>query len=180
MATSQQNKFKTNIVDFINFCKDVLKEIKEKTQINVNLDDLTTLEEIIKLITPDKLIQKFIDSTYKYWEKIRLKDHEFFDKNYATIFGEEQEDRIKILKYVFVESNSDAELKQIIWEYLHSFVKISIIYIHGVKGPTSSKVLENGKNKIKRLWKNKEEYQDIKLVDLSSNWSVELPWPDAT
>lgn len=179
MEKLPQEKFKVNTSDFLVFCKEVLTEIKSKKAFDIDLTEIDALSQIVSLVDDNTLLKKFIESTYEYWEQIRKKDHEFFDKNIGTIFPGVNQEKIKVLKYIFVESSNDKEIRDLIWQYLHGFVKISILYIHNAKGPASEKVVEtSGKNKIIKSWKNKEEYKQVKLIDLSKSWSVELIWPN--
>ena len=129
----------------------------------------------VKSLNSDKLIISFIDQSHQYWNRIHVKDEEFFNKNLGAIFSgisKTNSDAFLILATAKDKSGkliiSDDD-REGIWTYIRSFVKISIHYIHEKRMP----------DVIKREGKSTAAYRrnfkpDIKLDEHRRKWEVKF------
>lgn len=139
------------------------------------------MKTYIKSCDSDKLINKFIRKSNLYWDKIYDKDIEYFKVmglNFLTICDEKGIDHFKeednstlvktlskshlddfknILSSSYKDTDGkdvdllDEEKKNDIWNIFHSFVKISICYLH-----ENNVYPEINKTELAKKWKIKK------------------------
>jgi uncharacterized protein related to proFAR isomerase len=171
---SNEVKFKTNTIDFLDFCMETAIDLNETHKLGIDTERISTQKELVTLLQGADILKKFIGGTYSYWEQIRLKNIDFFDKNSSSIFGNDVKNGdLSVLRHIFMGSNDD-ELKDIVWNYLHSFIKISLRYVNEKRGINVEIIKEEGKSKKKISWKNGQEFKGVDLVGNAKKWGIEL------
>jgi hypothetical protein len=91
----------------------------------------------IVLFNLDKsiFIKKFIEKSYQHWDKIYVRDIDFFMNSAAEIFLNLPLEKVNAFKDLFLIKTEDGELyitdddKDALWDYFESLVRISIAYI---------------------------------------------------
>lgn len=113
----------------------ILNLNKINTQ-NITPDTIELLKMFVQGYDKIKIIETFIKKTNKYWDKILIRDENFFIDNSESIFPKIGDYDITILKTVFDSKNNDGEyiinknIKSQIFEIVAAMVKICIKYIH--------------------------------------------------
>lgn len=108
------------------------------------------------------MIEKFIERSNPFWERIRNKENSFFVENAGLVFDGLQVDIVNSFKMLYESKHADGtpvltpKDEKLLWEYFHSMVKISIKYIHSTRrtNPTYS--------------------SEISLEDLIRKWDVKV------
>ncbi len=155
---SSVERFKSNMVILIDIIEEMFTEGYENKVISTEFKLLSILKIIIQKVAGEKMLRNFIERTHHHWNMIQEKDIEYFknlgmelfsivkDKgldsykdddnaffkglsdNHIDLFKELLEgeyvvdgETVKIL---------DDERRDDIWKILHSFIRISIVYIH--------------------------------------------------
>lgn len=75
------------------------------------------------------LIKKFITHSNMHWDKIRVKDEEFFINNADSVFTYFSSGEVSIYKQLFTNNVIPEQTKQDIWRLLSSMTIISLKYI---------------------------------------------------
>ena len=156
---SSTDKFKSNLLILIDIISEMFEEGYENKVIATDFKLLPLLKIVISKASSEYMLKNFIRKTHDYWDKIQEKDINFFknlglelfnlvkDKgveeytkgsddgflnkisgNHVDLFkelieGEYELDGEKV-------SILDDERREDIWKILHSFVKISVVFIH--------------------------------------------------
>ena len=185
---SSVEKFKANLLILIDIISEMFEEGYENKVIGTNFKLLPLLKIVIKKVPGDRLLKNFIKRTNPYWDQIHEKDINYFknlglelfdmvkDKgveeytkdsddgflnkisgNHIDLFkelmeGEYEVDGEKV-------SILDDERKSDIWKILHSFVRISIVYIH------HERKYQDGKYQV-------EFFPDIKVKSNIEKWNI--------
>ncbi len=175
---SQQDKFKTVVVEFLQYCTEMMDILSSEGKLKLgkeSIEEFKQIKKLVEMLKGEDLIKKFSLNTIPYWESIRLKDKDFFNANYAKIFGDISSDKLNFLKYIFIESNED-EIKDSIWAYIHSFIKISIRYIFNLKLiEIKTDKDDKGNPKTTLRMRPAPDYDDrLKILEVGKIWQVEL------
>lgn len=120
----------SGVVKFIitNFAPDIINSLVLSIAINY-----------IQKMDPIDLIEKFISKSYEYWCKIKEKDEKFFIDVADKIFGNLPSGDVNMFKNIFIlkKDNGDPligdEYKDILWNYFHANVRISLSYLSETK-----------------------------------------------
>jgi len=152
-------RFYINLLDLIDVIKSIISEHKFESNLNINLIDLLT--QYVQFWNQDQkksALEAFINSTHSYWaDQIYKRNKDFFIKNELKFFPSFSKYMNDVNKLI---SECNEEDQDIIWEYVHVFVKQSISFIHEMR-----KVSSEDENYMKHidlkqyahLWKVKLE-----------------------
>ncbi len=127
----------------------------------------------LKSQNPDQLIISFIDRSHEYWDKIHIQDENFFNENLGTVFSgisKASSDAFVILATAKDNTGNPIISKndrEDIWNYMKSFVKISIHYIHEKRMPD---LMDKGGKPIAVYRQNFKP--EIKLEDHGEKWKI--------
>ena len=168
---STSDRFHINLIGFIDLILEIIPE--DYTGINWNLINLG--KKYVESWTHKEKIEtleSFIKRSEKYWsEQIKNREESFFIDHSTDIFsyfGKE----VNVFKKMFLDEDVlTSEDKEIMWDYVDSFVRQSIKYIHERRIPKS--VLHE--NKYQQAY-SREFMKEIKLSKHSMLWGVELKW----
>nr|QBK89678.1 MAG: uncharacterized protein LCPAC001_01910 [Pithovirus LCPAC001] len=164
------DRFYINLLDLI----DLIREILPKNHDKLKSVIILAKEYVKNLSSGEKetFIQNFISKSEPYWnDDIYNKKTNFFIKN-GFIFFPSIGNGLKVINEIIgnekIISNDDRDE---VWEYIHSFVKQSIKYIHEKRKPTH--VLYH--NKYQKVYS--EDFMDkIPLSIHAVKWDVSLTW----
>lgn len=158
-SDNPSERFKSNLIILIDIISDMFEEGYENKIVKNDFKILGLLKIIIKKYDGSKMLTNFIKKTNPYWEKIRDKDLDYFKDLGLQLFdiargeglekykSESDDDFFKSLSSSHVDNFRtllegeyevdgekleilDDERKADIWKILHSFVRISIVFIH--------------------------------------------------
>ena len=130
-----------------------------------------------------ELIDTFIKYSWEYWGEISERNQDFFIEHANSIFEHlpVKTENINAFK-VFMRAKDEygeyvicQEDREAIWDYFEAMVKISIKYIHRVRGV---KLIEK-ENGFKPVY-IKSKFPSIKVRKLAKEWNIELPMPSLT
>lgn len=174
---TQGDKFKANVKDFLEMCTTILEDLNDRGTIKLDPSSLSQYRDMSQLIGSldgKDLIKKFVINTHQYWDKMKAKDHTFFDNNASKIFGEISSDKLSTLKYIFVDSGDD-DIKGAVWGHIHSFVKISIRHIFKER-LIEVKIEPDKQGLPKKIVKMRviPDYKDVEIMQVARSWNIEL------
>lgn len=177
MTLSPPERFKSNVIDLVDFCKGLILRLK-KEKYNVTEPQILEIG-ILVLNTYDdtNLIEDFINGSHIYWDQIYNKNEEFFIQHSKSIFKDLPAQSVQMFIDIFnlkTPYNTPAikqDDRDVIWEFFETFVCISLNYIHEKRGP---KLTEKEGQMVKTY--TREYLSTIKLQKLSKQWKLELKW----
>jgi hypothetical protein len=97
-STPPSERFKTNLLIFVDFFKGMFQEAKEENLIQERISMLPIIEIIIKRTSSDDIVKWFIERTYKYWDKIYQKDGDYVEEISTKLFQMVQDGKLDDLK----------------------------------------------------------------------------------
>lgn len=155
---SSVERFKSNMIILIDIIEEMFTEGYENKVISTEFKLLSILKIIIQKVAGERMLRNFIERTHGHWERIREKDIEYFknlglelfnvvkDKGVDSykeddnaFFKGLSDNHIDLFKELLegeyiVDGETvrilDDERREDIWKILHSFVRISVVYIH--------------------------------------------------
>ena len=160
---SQEAKFYDNLLGMVN--EEVKKHLKKieslhiRTPVSSQMADLA--ESFIRAYSNNKrvVIEKFIEKSYPFWNKIHVKDIQFFYQNADSILGGFATEKASMFRSILDAKDPKTGKKvlttndmDILWKYFHSFVVISIGYLERNSALVKVYPLTP---EIKSIWKKK-------------------------
>jgi hypothetical protein len=185
---SSVDKFKSNLVILIDIFTEMFDEGYEKNVIDSNFKLMSLLKIVISKTSGDRMLKNFIKKSHLYWDQILNKDIEYFKSMGLELFGVVKDkgldeytkdsgdsfleklsgNHVELFKQLLegeYEENGqtvsilDDERKADIWKILHSFVRISIVYIH------QNRKYRDGKYNV-------EFFPEIKVKSNIEKWNI--------
>ena len=143
---STLDKFKANVKRFNMVLTALInKEYKNDREERGKLQALLEAGSVvIDGMNPTMLIETFIENSCKYWTRIHHKDMVFFQENLADIFGQNSS-ITPVLQTVFSRLNKETE--EHIWNWIITFVKLSLVYLSECTPERRSKFINESKFK---------------------------------
>ena len=138
---------------------------------------LRIVKNVMKNYNKGELMDKFITHTNEHWEKIRLRDVDFFVNHGQGILGGIPLP-INVFEMIFIGKHPKTgkiliseEDRNGIWSYLSSMIRISIVYIHEKRKCVLIQTPEG------LIPKYKEKYMpEIKVRENAKLWELELKY----
>ena len=129
----------------------------------VNPNLVKFASEIIKAYDQHELIRGFIKNSHQEcWDKIKVRDEEYFINNVSSIFSHLPMDMVMLFKDLFLTKDAngknvvESDIKNSIWGLLDAMIKISIKYI------------------LKQRLSGVQVYDDVDLVHHGAVWNVAI------
>lgn len=166
MSLSQSEKFKLTLLDLFDF---IIIKVSKK----IDIKALNETRTLISLASGEFLINGFIEKSHKYWDSIRNKDQNFFIVNCKDVFELSEQSASTYVSIFNQEGFMLEEDKSMIWNYMRSLVRISIIHIHKSREP---KVVDGNKKYSKAFFSPTETDPGINIAMQSQLWELQLPW----
>ena len=173
MSLLPEQRFKKNLISFIEFTQEVLVELKTDDKVNINMEMISFTKGVLSKYDDRQLIETFITRSNQYWDRIMAKDRIFLLENVETIFKDIPVDKVLSIKQLFSKDKIliSPEDEYVIWDYFKSLLKICIHYIHCSKNP---KIIEQDGKFIKAYGNN--NFSEIKVTRLAKKWEINLVW----
>ena len=188
MKLSSQERFKSNMEILLDIITEMFEEAIENNLIEDNTGLFNLVKLMIRNCSCEKMINNFIKKTYPHWEKLRDRDLEYFksmglelfnvvqdkgidhykDDNTKDIFSKIKDSHLesfkKILESSYEQGGSkveifDDEKKEDIWKIIHSFVKISVVYVHDKRNYKDGKYTS-------------EFFPEVKVKENITRWGI--------
>lgn len=127
------------------------------------------------------IMNTFIANSYPFWSQIKKRKEDFFVSNLEKVFEKlPYKDKLGKFSKLFTMTDEFGERilskedRDIIWEYMESLVRISIVYIH--KGRKPDATIKDGK--AQAIYRE-HFFEDIKQLNrIAKDWGVKLTWND--
>lgn len=183
-----EERFHANVLNMTNLIKKIIVQANRAGYNDVAplMIDIAS-EYIKKNYDKRKIIEKFIllshpkgsdgKVTTATWDKIRLRDEKFFEKNAFDIFEGLPHGVVDAFKKLYNMTNPkthqpivNRDDKNEIIDYFHAFVKIAIRYIHAQRRPYTK--VENGKTVYR--YHNSDFMKEINIIKYAEDWNLSL------
>jgi hypothetical protein len=141
----EEERFFKNIIEMV---KLIRKEVQrcyheKKTPIDPQLIDM--IGAFLQVLDKHTIIRIFINNSHtKCWDKIKMKDREFFRKDAGDIFASLPMDKVNLFSDLFFKYDEAGnrmitdDFERRLWAFFDSLVKISIKYVHKHREPDAS------------------------------------------
>ena len=150
---SHAERFMINVDGLLTLTAEIVEIAKTMGVTKLSPKLISVIAGLLKSYKGPKLLERFIDNSFNYWDQIFVKDEDFFNENASKVFGSLPMDNVNMFKDLVGHPEIvDAETKATIWQYFHSFVKISIKYMND----------------------HRTKYQSHKIDDLVVKWKVKI------
>ena len=171
---SKQNtvdRFYCNLLDFV----DLMLEIIPDDYKGFNWGLLELVKKYIEGYSEKKkkdAVVAFIKNSEKYWSKqIKHRKEVFFIENSSKIFSQFG-DKVNVFKSIFTDKTVLTEDdKDTIWQYIESFVKQSVKFIHENRKPTRTLYNQKYQNVYTSVY-----MKDIDISKHARDWDIKLDW----
>lgn len=176
----EEIRFTTNVVDLLKGLQPLLSylhsmgyKVLAPGLISLGIGYMTAAD-------PHAAITSFIQSSSKYWDKIKNRDEAFFMENGGSLFTNipVDEENINVLASMFGLRDShgrmiiDDAIKDDVWSVFHSLVKICIKYLHLHRGP----YMNGDKGAYGEVFMD-DVVDNRALALMADSWSVMMPFP---
>ncbi len=191
---NEGERFSANIYDLSNLLRELIQDLYKQNKITLNPLIVGLIGQFIKGYDNIKIMESFVYYSSENWNQIKAKNEDFFFENADEIFADletiikNSSKHVKAFKTLFSlkKQNGEHEVCQddrdAIWAYFNSLVKISIKYLHKIKGPTW---VHDG-TKWRKAYNNSFESDRRYLADVKISgkkghakiWGIKLTWPN--
>ncbi len=180
-----------NLSDFLATISDMIEEVQEDNlvDLDINIEHINIGKKLIigckydiynEEIDESKptnvreykqlFIRKFIVSTYKYWEMILNRNNEFFISHSDSVFSYFGDKSSSIFNtFIGKDKNGNPVLDKddidLLWEYLESLIKKSVLFIHYKRSPR----IKNGKGMYGKRYLSSNVIRDNITYDINVN-----------
>jgi hypothetical protein len=175
---SEYEKLHTNITTLSNLIHELIAKCFEAGYKDINPQLIGVASKYLDTFDKQKLMNIFIEHSYKHWDKIKNREDSFFLEHAKEIFqyvpGSEHIESFKIL-YTAVDENGNRIIPQsdidAIFSFFDSCIKICIKHIHKERNPYLKK--ENGQ--LIPHYTNKY-CTNIRVVHYAKLFNLKLDW----
>lgn len=147
MEYTVEKKFKTNLNSLITFIKSVSND-----------DEVTGLLILCEFGLREKtditVVENFIKYSFPHMEQIIKRNEDYLESNLFTMFPKVKKENLDTIKN-FIKNKVSKQDKDVIWEYILSFSKLSIRYL--MKNSVRNTASFIGKNYSEEFLKNSLE-----------------------
>ena len=177
-----EDRFFSNMMDFTNYLLDLVERINKNGHDQIRPSDIQIGSVILENFDRKELIEKFIAKSHMYWDKFFEKEDEYMISNAGVIFSTLPDKYVSIFKEIFTLADREGRLivdqddRDIIWAFLHPFIKISINYIHNKQEPYTN---TDGKRRYKERFTIRDEpVPDLNVSLHARKWGIKLFFPN--
>lgn len=177
MDKSPIDRFYDNALSFSEFIEYLVDDLNKRGHINIPSCVIGIAIGMLKEYNKKDLIQGFIRKSYDHWNDIKNKNDSSISDNAMVIFSAIPQNYVKSFSEIFKKKDNNDnpiisnEQRNIIWDFLHPFIKISIKYIHESQNPY---IDNNGQRKYKNKYKDSLGNIDIDIIKASRDWGINL------
>ncbi len=171
------DRFYDNVMIFSDFIEDLITGLNKKGYTNIPAGILSIAIGMLREYNRTKLIQGFIRKSHLHWLDILEKDDSSISDNAIAIFSAVPSNYVSSFNEIFRKKDKDgnliitAEQREVIWSFLHPFIKISIKYIHEQQNPYLD---VEGKRRYKKRYADEEGAVNIDVIKAAADWGIKL------
>lgn len=192
MTKSQKiaSKYKENLISFADVIKSIIEICIEEEATTLSVVVIEEFKSKVKEIDINKTdyilefigVSHFSDrNEFLVWQKIKNREEEYFKENIISLIREEHRGKIK--PYIdlidAVDSDGDPivdkDFRNVIWEYMDSFVSLALKYLHAKRAPALKKD-EDGEMKKVYTKKVLPKIKNKDILKMARLFNVELEW----
>ncbi|AHH02032.1 hypothetical protein pv_466 [Pithovirus sibericum] len=135
MSNPPEERFKTNLISLAEYIVDVNQDAINRGHKLMESSVLNLGVGILKVITGPSMVETFVRNSSPHWDKIRSRDQDYFNSKALDFFEGIPEGQIVAIRLLLTGKNDKGEfyvkdeVREMIWKYLESFVRISIRYL---------------------------------------------------
>ncbi len=182
---TQIEKFASNMDDFITFIISLFNDCERNGCTIVPNFLLSVGVKQVKSYGTRELVEYFATCSHEHWDSMHNKEEKYFDENMDSVFKGLQMSNVNAFKLLLEAKDKNGELIVIgddrnnIWEYLHAFVRIIIVFIHQERQPivleyvdsNDNLIMVNGRKKVKPAYR-KAYLEEINLSYHAKKWGI--------
>jgi hypothetical protein len=148
MTTTEESKncapeerFRSNLINFVQYMSTIVKPVLPEMSNPIVIGYVLS---VINNANSSEMMYKFIDRSNKHWDDSFDKKESSLLSNISELFEDLPQDKVSKICSVFNTTDEKGNLvinnsqREIIWSYIHSFIKISIKYIHKTRCPVKN------------------------------------------
>ena len=164
-----KERFKTNLISFVQHMGGTMKEFLPN---NVNPLIMSMVLSVVRNASSDLMMDKFIERSKCYWDAIYNKEEKTLLDSILILFKDLPEDQVKSMSNLFTAKDANGlsvitqEKKDVIWNYVWSFIKISIKHIHITRQP---KINDRGVRSY-----TVEYFKEISIRINAEKWKIQV------
>lgn len=175
VVPAEPERFYSCVGSLLEIAGDASAELSALGVPGLSINLISTARGFLAGRNRDELIQLFIEKGHaECWAKVKVRDDKFFLENAERLFGKVQGFDLNLFQDVFRKDQSgkfllSAELIEDVWLNMDAMIKISINYIHNMRGP--GQVVQNGSpaNCYYKVF-----YPDVDLQGHATTWEMTL------
>jgi len=170
MIPTEEERFASNLKILIKAIQSQVEKLQRYGKQTIDLTTLSILEGFLMSIDRNELINGFIENSHEGWDKIKIRDDDYFVNNAFKVFSKVPVDKINIFREIYLAKDQNGnlllsdKLKNDIWNLFDSLIKISIKYIHRMRKPNNKKQY------------TKPFLEQVNLSHHVQNWKINLNW----
>lgn len=174
--TTEEERFSQTIEELIKLVQDLTIEVTKKGYKIVDPQVIGVAANVIKIFPTNKLLEVFIRRSNDHWEKIRVKNKDFFIDEAHNMFSDLPGGHVSAFKDLVsirdkdnnpVVSSDDIDA---LFEFFHAMIKISIKYIHKQRQPIVVKQADGTLYK----YNVPSNFEYVQLDTHAKNWGITL------
>lgn len=174
--TTEEERFSQTIEELIKLVQDLTIEVTKKGYKIVDPQVIGVAVSVIKIVPASRLFEVFIRRSHEHWEKIRVKNKDFFIDEAHNMFSDLPGGHVSAFKDLVSIRDKDnnsvvpAEDIDALFEFFHAMIKISIKYIHKQRQPIVVKQADGTLYK----YNVPSNFEYVQLDTHAKNWGVIL------
>lgn len=135
------DKFAANVKSFIEYLRDLFQDCKESGHQIVPDILLEMGIQVVEGYSTRDLIESLIETSYEHWRHIHERNDLYFNQNLDSVFAGLKMQNVKLFEKLLTTRDSKDQLvvsdqdRENIWDYLNSFVKLALQFIHETRQP---------------------------------------------
>lgn len=141
-------RFTENLEDFFTYLITIIDDTNARFPHERPLGTTEPVRAVYKIMNvhkPEDVMRMFITSTHTQWDKVKTRDHSFFETTAALLENITQYVPVKDINTCIFRDIAEKKLNDtfivdrskisMIWEYWEAFIKILIDHIHTMRKP---------------------------------------------
>lgn len=179
-TTPEEVKFAANVGVMIDAVHDSVTRVYNAGVITtINPDSIRFIAGIILKFDKHELIQGFINKSHgECWDRIRVRDEQFFLENVGSIFQFLPADKVNLFRDLYLAKDAAGKnvvpdsLKEDLWGLFDAMIKNSIRYIHNGRGPVATSTATGIVNGYRATF-----FKEVDVQRHAATWQVRLIFP---
>lgn len=186
-SESIAQKYCENLLAFSDLLKNVIEICIEEEVTTLGVAVIDEFKKKVQEIDIGPTILQFVkvsagDGSFTVWKKIKKREEKYFKKNILTLVEPEYQDKIRPYIDLIDAVDEDGDLiinedyRQVIWEYMESFVSLALKYVHALKSPALKK--DEDADTLKKVYTKKIpiDIPNKDILAMAKLFKVDFEW----